>query len=192
MIIKKNGVHDITQLIGSLQYLLSLYSSLPGPKKINPLPLPVFKTGPHESFPPSNWLPTPAAPIPLVILGLLLCCVRSSCIWAEPWLFTAALSESAEWVHLTLIHMRAHTLTHSKTQKGTPLQRTLQYAHLWCPCSAFRPAGADADSSRCSTGVTIPLDTNQGGTESSDRAAGYCSNGRCVNWLTGNKRRERK
>lgn len=179
-------VHNITQLLGSLQYLLSRYSSLPSPKKINPLPLPVFRLA-HTS---PSLLPIGSQLQLLPSHWLLLSDVRSSCIWAEPWLFTAALFQSAEWADLTFIHTHIHT--HSETQKATPVQRTLQYAHLWCACSAARPAGVDADSSRCATGVTIPLDTSREGAESSDRTAGYCCYGRCVNWLTGSKRRERK
>lgn len=103
--------------------------------------------GPRNSFPLYNWLPISAPPIPLVLLELLPGYIRSSYIWAELWMFTAALLQSECRLR------QPHTLTH------TPVQRKPQNAPRWYPDSAARPAGTDADTSKCSTGITFPLDT---------------------------------
>lgn len=193
-------VHGITQPTGPAVITAEYIVTTEWTEKILPPPTFCLKIGPHKSLPLYNWLPTSAPPVPLVLLGLLPGYIRSSYIWAELWMFTAALYQSECRVRQphSLTHTRTFTHSRTQTHTHTPVQRTPHYAPWWYPGSAARPAGADADASKCSTGITYKpvrhwkrrnLEGRE--TESSERTsvtAGYCSYRRCVKWLTRKKK----
>lgn len=103
--------------------------------------------------------------------------------------------------------LQTHTLQKTNTYPHR-FQRTPRHAHWGYCCSAARPAGTDAHISKCSTGITNPLDTRltyrpvkyrkrrtlkKRESDSSDRTrltAGFCSCRRCVKCLTGSKKRK--
>lgn len=63
-------------------------------QKSNPPPTFCLMIGSGNSFLLYNWLLPSAPPFSLVLLGLLLGYIRSSCIWAALWMFTAALLQT--------------------------------------------------------------------------------------------------
>lgn len=132
------------------------------------------------------------------------CCLVTSeaCIFEQSsgcllqhFFFTECSLRHPHW--LTHTHSRTHTHTH--TSHNAPRRY---------PGFAARPAGTDSDTSKCSTGITFPLDTRlsyrptrywqtrhlKGGeTESWNRtslSAGYCSYRRRVKRLTSEKKKE--
>lgn len=127
------------------------------------------------------------------------------------------------WLHQKLVYLsrvldvycstffyrvQSETSSLTNTHTHTSDQRTSHNALRRYPGFAARPAGTDADTSKCSTGITFPLDTRlsyrptrywqtrhlKGGeTESSNRtslSAGYCFYRRRVKRLTSEKKKE--
>lgn len=109
-------VHNITQLTGSTVITAEFIVATEWTKKTNPPPIFCLMTGSQNLFPPPDWFPTWTPPIPLVLLGLLPGYIRSSYIWAEPWMFTAAFHRRTETTTYTHSRSRAHTHLEDTTE----------------------------------------------------------------------------